>query len=123
MEQDRINELLAEIHKADFGMPFAMIPEDQKAALTKATSLGYLNIDPANNYCLSRIGKSIVDSGLSYREWETQNSRSDGTGLLDEPDEVLPASAETPEPVKGIEVEPDEEKPAKKSWLSIFGLK
>ncbi len=114
MASDKIDEILHELDKG-FGLAPAMIPDDKKAAFTKATALGYLDIDPGNNYCLSRMGQVIVNSGLSYREWEAKNSKPDGTGLLDDPE--LPA-ADTASPVVAAE-----EKPAKKSWLSIFGLK
>lgn len=120
MASDKIDEILHELDKAGFGLAFAMIPDDKKAAFTKATSLGYLDIDPGNNYCLSRLGQLIVNSGLSYREWEAQNSKPDGLSRLDDAD---PVSAVQPEPPSNTEASVAEEKPAKKSWLSIFGLK
>jgi hypothetical protein len=123
MHADKIDEILHDIDKAGFGLAFSMIPEDRKAAFTKATSLGYLDIDPGNNYCLSRIGQTIVNSGLSYREWEGQNSKTDGSSLLD--NEVEPVSEAPAVAAHAIEIPAPEieEKPAKKSWLSIFGLK
>lgn len=121
MERDKIDELLHDIDKAGFGLAFSSIPDDRKAAFTKALSLGYLDIDPANNYCLSRIGALIVNSGLPYREWETINSKPDGTGRLEDTDRVA-SSTENPVPDTAVPV-PEEEKPAKKSWLRIFGLK
>lgn len=109
MERDKIDEILHELDKG-FGIAPAMIPDDKKTAFTKATALGYLDIDPGNNYCLSRIGQQIVNSGLSYREWEAKNSKPDGTGRLDED-----SSAEmTSTPLA-------EEKQAKKPWWKIFG--
>jgi hypothetical protein len=123
MDRDKIDELLHDIDKAGFGLPFSMIPEEKKAAFTKALSLGYLDIDPANNYCLSRIGSLIVNSGLSYKEWEAINSKPDGTGRLDDKvDPLSPTSQNTNSDIE-IPTPAAEEKPAKKSWLSIFGLK
>lgn len=112
MERDKIDEILHELDKG-FGIAPAMIPDDKKTAFTKATALGYLDIDPGNNYCLSRLGQQIVNSGLSYREWEAKNSKPDGTGLLDDADPSFVTQTDARPPA--------DEKPAKKPWWKIFG--
>lgn len=124
MASDKIDEILHELDKG-FGLAFAMIPDDKKAAFTKATALGYMDIDPANNYCLSRIGQQIVNSGLSYREWEAKNSKPDGTGRLDNDMDSLSAGASdislSSESLAGDSAGNPGEKPAKKPWWKIFG--